>query len=39
LRRHRLLFLYENEDDDKAIDLCFNKKKANERKEWLSGYD
>jgi len=32
LAKHRLFFRYINEEDDKSIDLCFNKKKANERK-------
>lgn len=33
------MFRYIDEEDDKAIDLCFNKKKANERKQWLDTYD
>lgn len=32
LPRHRLYFKYQDENDDKSIDLCFNTKKANERK-------
>ena len=39
LQRHRLIFKYINEEDDKSIDLCFNNKKANERKVWLNTYD
>jgi hypothetical protein len=27
------------EDSDKSIDLAFNKSRADDRKEWLSGYD
>jgi len=30
--QHRLDFLHVDEEDDKSIDLFFNKKKANERK-------
>ncbi len=34
--KHQINFKYENKDDDNALDLAFNKKKADERKEWLS---
>ena len=32
-------FDYTNNRDDEAIDLVFNKKKADDRKNWLSNYD
>ena len=31
--------MYSGHEDDEAIDLVFNKKKAENRKEWLSTYD
>jgi len=34
-----ITFDYENEDDNLAIDLCFNRKKADLRKDWLANYD
>lgn len=37
--KHRIQFLYTGEIDDEAIDLAFNKKKADNRKEWLQNYD
>jgi len=37
--KHRIRFYYRNEEDDEAIDLAFNKKKADLRKDWLSNYD
>lgn len=33
--KHRIVFKYIDEVDDDAIDLAFNKKKADMRKEWL----
>lgn len=39
LNRNRIYFVYENNEDDEAIDLVFNKKKAEKRKEWLAHYD
>jgi DNA topoisomerase-2 len=39
IERHRIEFQYENEHDDEAIDLAFNKKKAEDRKQWLAGFD
>mmetsp|Transcript_28242 Transcript_28242/g.45711 ORF Transcript_28242/g.45711 Transcript_28242/m.45711 type:complete len:1587 (+) Transcript_28242:75-4835(+) len=35
LTRHRIEFRYEGEEDGKAIELAFSKKKADERKTWL----
>jgi DNA topoisomerase-2 len=39
IERHRIEFQYENENDDEAIDLVFNKKKAEDRKQWLANFD
>lgn len=36
---HEIKFRYDNDQDDEAVDLAFNKKKADERKEWLTRYD
>lgn len=32
---HRIKFNYRDDQDDDAIDLAFNKKRADHRKEWL----
>lgn len=32
-------FAYNGEESDNAIDMVFNKKRADDRKEWLSKYD
>jgi DNA topoisomerase-2 len=32
-------FQYEDEADDRAIELAFSKKLADQRKEWLRTYD
>lgn len=37
--RNRIEFEYEDQLDDSAIDLAFNKKKAEDRKTWLANYD
>ena len=39
LDKHILRFKYTSKEDDESIDLAFNKKKADERKEWISTYD
>ncbi len=31
--------MYRSVEDDEAIDLAFNRKKADARKEWLSTYE
>jgi len=36
--RHKIEFRYSGTEDDAAINLAFNKKKAEERKEWLSNW-
>lgn len=33
---HRINFLYQGKPDDDALDLAFNKKNAEKRKEWLA---
>lgn len=39
LLKHRIVFKYLDQEDDDAIDLAFNKKKADLRKEWLKTAD
>ena len=39
IERHKILFDYNNDKDDESIDMAFNKKKAEERKNWLMKYD
>ncbi len=39
INKHVINFKYINEDDDKAIDLAFNKAKADDRKEWLKNHN
>lgn len=34
---HSLEFSYETAEDDECIDLAFNKKRADDRKEWING--
>ncbi|CAL8463907.1 g3442 [Coccomyxa elongata] len=36
---HRKSFVYEGEHDDQAIELAFSKKKIEERKQWLAGFE
>lgn len=36
--RHSLSFDYRDGDDGEAIDMAFNKKRADDRKEWINGY-
>eukprot|EP00746_Dinoflagellata_sp_MGD_P000192 gnl/MRDRNA2_/MRDRNA2_100347_c0_seq1.p1 gnl/MRDRNA2_/MRDRNA2_100347_c0~~gnl/MRDRNA2_/MRDRNA2_100347_c0_seq1.p1 ORF type:complete len:1217 (+),score=298.86 gnl/MRDRNA2_/MRDRNA2_100347_c0_seq1:80-3730(+) len=36
---HKLDFKHEDDADDKAIDLAFNKKRADDRKEWINAYE
>lgn len=35
---HRLTFRWQHERDHEAIDLAFNKKRADDRKEWMNNY-
>jgi DNA topoisomerase-2 len=39
LRKHRVDLVYEGIEDDQAIDLVFNKRKADARKIWLKDSD
>mmetsp|Transcript_9591 Transcript_9591/g.17196 ORF Transcript_9591/g.17196 Transcript_9591/m.17196 type:complete len:1243 (+) Transcript_9591:36-3764(+) len=39
LETHKLSYRYDGPQDDFAIDLAFNKKKADERKAWISAYE
>jgi len=38
LESHRLQYRYDGAQDDRAIDLAFNKKRTDDRKEWINGY-
>lgn len=39
LEQHKIEFEYIDKSDDDVIDLAFNKKLADKRKEWLTTYD
>jgi len=39
LQKHTIVYRYEDEDDDKHIDLAFSKTQADARKDWLNTYD
>ena len=39
LERHKVYFQWNSEEDTNAIDLAFNKKRANDRKDWLAAMD
>ena len=39
INKHQLNFKYLDQGDDEAIDLAFNKKKSDDRKEWLLNFD
>lgn len=39
IQKHEIRFQYDDGKDDEAVDLAFNKKKADDRKEWLNHYD
>ena len=39
IQRHRIDFEYIDKKDDESIDMAFNKKKAEERKNWLMNFD
>ena len=38
LLKHQISFIYIDHEDDKCIDLVFNKKLADDRKVWLQRY-
>ena len=39
LRRHRITIRWEGDADGQLIDMCFNKKRANDRKEWIRRFE
>ena len=39
IQRHRIDFEYTGAPDDESIDMAFNKKKTEERKNWLLNFD
>lgn len=39
LNTHQVGFTYEGEEDGDAIDMAFSKKRVEERKDWLRGYE
>ena len=39
IQRHRIDFEYTGQPDDESIDMAFNKKKTEERKNWLLNFD
>uniref|UniRef100_A0A0K2UGB3 DNA topoisomerase 2 n=1 Tax=Lepeophtheirus salmonis TaxID=72036 RepID=A0A0K2UGB3_LEPSM len=38
MRRHRILFSYDGQQDDHSIQMAFSKKAVEERKEWLTNW-
>ena len=38
LPKHQVKFKYEGKEDDKNMDMIFNKKKADQRKTWLASF-
>jgi len=38
LETHKLQYRHQGVEDDRAIDLAFNKKRADDRKEWINCY-
>ncbi|CAE8651821.1 unnamed protein product, partial [Polarella glacialis] len=39
LEAHKLSYRYDGPEDDVAIDLAFNKKRADDRKGWINSYE
>lgn len=39
MKKHRIAFRYRGEMDAQALDLAFNKTKAEDRKTWINGAD
>ena len=37
--KHRIGFKWSSETDGESIDMAFNKKRADDRKEWINGYE
>lgn len=38
IKDHRMVFRWTNPKDDELVDLAFNKKRADDRKEWINCY-
>lgn len=38
IENHEIKFKYEDDQDGECIDLAFNKKRADDRKEWINNY-
>mmetsp|Transcript_129509 Transcript_129509/g.415146 ORF Transcript_129509/g.415146 Transcript_129509/m.415146 type:complete len:1228 (+) Transcript_129509:59-3742(+) len=38
IETHKIHYRYDGAQDDRAIDLAFNKKRADDRKEWINAY-
>merc|ERR1719277_1298549 len=36
---HKMSYRHEGPEDDRAIDLAFNKKRADDRKDWINSYE
>eukprot|EP00933_Yihiella_yeosuensis_P069787 TRINITY_DN7678_c0_g2_i1.p1 TRINITY_DN7678_c0_g2~~TRINITY_DN7678_c0_g2_i1.p1 ORF type:complete len:1431 (+),score=413.67 TRINITY_DN7678_c0_g2_i1:106-4398(+) len=39
IENHELSFKWHDKEDDEAIDLAFNKKRADDRKDWINAYE
>ncbi|CAE8627897.1 unnamed protein product [Polarella glacialis] len=39
IEQHEIEFKWTGEQDGEAIDLAFNKKRADDRKDWINGYE
>ena len=39
VEKHRIAFKWQNDNDGECIDMAFNKKRADDRKEWINGYE
>mmetsp|Transcript_35793 Transcript_35793/g.64661 ORF Transcript_35793/g.64661 Transcript_35793/m.64661 type:complete len:1405 (+) Transcript_35793:113-4327(+) len=39
IKDHRMTFTWAGDKDDEAIDLAFNKKRADDRKEWINNHN
>ncbi|CAE8614335.1 unnamed protein product, partial [Polarella glacialis] len=39
IEQHEIKFKWTGEQDGEAIDLAFNKKRADDRKDWINGYE
>jgi len=39
IENHEIKFRWQDEEDSEAVDLAFNKKRADDRKEWINSYE